>query len=78
MAITIRLKKPLYKWQYDRPNMGSGYALRPDVQEWLEETRVGYRCFSSEETNADGRTLLYYNIKIDDEPTALLFKLTWL
>jgi hypothetical protein len=45
---------------------------------WLEEARVGYRCFSSEEANADGRVLLYYNIKIDDEDTAMLFKLTWL
>lgn len=78
MAITLRLKKPLYKWQYERGVLRGDYALRPDVQSWLDETQVGYRCFCCEEVNADGRTLLYYNIKIDDENTAMLFKLTWL
>lgn len=78
MAVTIQLKKPLYEWRSISGQNYSDLFLRADVEKWLVEQNVGYRTFTSDQTKADGKTYRYFHLKIEDENTAMLFKLTWI
>ena len=78
MAVTLRLKKPLYEWRRVPGEWHNDLHLRHDVEEWLKDSRVGYRTYTSQEKEDDGRTYLYFYLKIEDANVAMQFKLTWI